>query len=72
MKIIGLSNLALKAFKINNNKVVGNNSSRINETIINISKNNKSKNLIYMPNIRAMAKFSFLSLDVKKILNNLK
>ena len=37
LKIIGLSDLASKAFKANNNKVVDDGDSRANKTIVNLS-----------------------------------
>ena len=40
--------------------------------IINLSKNNKSINLIYMPNVRAMQKPIFPTSNIKKAFNYLK
>ena len=58
-------------FKANDKRVfeVG---GRANEIVVNSSKNNKSKNLIYMSNIRAMEKATFLISNTKKALNHLK
>ena len=42
LKIIGLSKLALKVFKADNNKVIDGSDGRANKTVINLSKNNKS------------------------------
>ena len=55
--------------KANNNKIVLDKSSKIDETVKNLfkkPKNKKSKNLIY---IRVGNKFNFLNFDTKKILN---
>ena len=49
-----LLNLALKAFEANNNKVVKDSDSKTNETIVNLSKNNISRQLMCVPNIRAI------------------
>ena len=59
-------------FKIDNNEIVGDNDSRTNKTVVNLFKNNKSKNLIYMPNIEAMMELIFLIFNAKKIFNFLK
>ena len=64
--------LALKAFKANNNKVVDGNSSKANETVVNLFKNNKSKILTYMPNIKAMKELIFLIPNAKKAVNYLR
>ena len=71
LKITGLLNLALKAFKANNNKVVGGNSDKTNEMVVNLSKNNKSKNLTYIPNIIGIGKPTFLTPNAKKNFNHL-
>ena len=74
LKIIELLNLSPKAFKANNNKVVEANCSRTNKTVVNLSnksKNNESKNLTYMPNIKAIKKSNFPIFNAKKILNYL-
>ena len=44
------SNSILKAFKTNDNKVIRL-SSKANKMVVNLSKNNKSRNLTYVPNI---------------------
>ena len=67
--------LALKVFKTDNNKFVYVGCSRTNETVINLSnqlKNDKSRNLTYMPNIEITRKTIFLTLNTKKIFNNLR
>ena len=69
LKTTWLSDLALKTFKTDDNKIVSDGSSRINKLIINLSENNKSRNLIYMPNIEAIKKFTFLTFNTKKTFN---
>ena len=64
--------MALKTFKGKNNKVVNDNGSRTNETIVNLFKNNKFKNLTYMPNIGVIEKPIFLTFNAKKTFNHLK
>ena len=66
LKIVRLSNLALKTFKANNNKIVKV-GDRTNETVVN-----SIKNLIYVPNIRVTKKSIFLILNIKKVFNHLK
>ena len=50
LKAIESSNLALKAFGADKNKVVEVDG-KANKIIMNLSKNNKSRNLTYMPNM---------------------
>ena len=45
---------------------------RTNKTILNLSKNNKSRNSIYVPNIKAIKELIFLILNTKKTFNHLK
>ena len=59
-------------FKIDDKEVVDDGGSKTNKTVLNLSKNNKSRNSIYMPNIRAIKKLTFLIFDAKKILNYLR
>ena len=64
--------MALKVFKVNINEVVdSNNSNRANETIVNLSKNNKSENLIYMQNIIAIEEAIFFIFNAKKVFHHL-
>ena len=70
MKASRLSNLALKAFEVNDNKVVGV-GNRANETVMNLSKNKKSRNLIYIPNIEVTEEPNFLTFNAKKVFNYL-
>ena len=72
LKITKLSNLALKAFKANNNEVVDGSDDKKNETIVNSSKNNKFRKLTYIPNIKAIKKSTFLITNTKKAFNYLK
>ena len=62
--------LALKAFKTNNNKIVGV-GNKANKTIVNSSKNNKSRNLMYILNIGAIKEPTFLISNAKKAFNYL-
>ena len=67
--------MAIKAFKANKNKFIKDDIDKTNQTVVNLSnklKNNKSKNLTYMPNIRAMEESIFLIPNTKKTLNYLK
>ena len=75
LKKIGLSNLVLNVFRTNDNEFVTANDGIANETVINLSnklKNNKSRNLMYVPNIKAMRKSIFLIFNAKKVFNYLK
>ena len=64
--------MAPKALKANNNKVVDDDNSKTNKTIINLFKNNKSKNSTYMLNIGATKKPSLLTFHTENIFNYLK
>ena len=64
--------LASKSFKAGNNKVVEGGNSRANKIVVNLSKNNKSRTLIYIPNIKAIKKPTFVTSNAKKIFNYLK
>ena len=70
LKAIESSNLALKILKVNNNKIVGV-SDRTNGMVINLFKNKKSRNLMYILNIGAIKKPNFLIFDAKKVFNYL-
>ena len=63
--------MALKTFKANNNKSDGIDNIA-NKRIVKSSKNNKSKNLTYILNIRATKKLTFLIFNAKKVFNYLK
>ena len=71
LKTTGLSESAPKTFKVDDNKVVVDGGSRANEMFVNLSKNNKSRNLICMPNIGAIKKSTFLTSNAKKTFNHL-
>ena len=64
--------LALRAFRTDNNKVVRGGGSRADETVVNLSKNEKSKKSMRVPNVEAMEEFNFLTLDAKKAFNHLR
>ena len=70
LKTTGSSDSALKAFRANNNEVVGG-CSRANETVVNLSKNDKSKNLTRVSNIGATGEHNFLTPNTKKAFNHL-
>ena len=63
--------LAPRAFKAGNNEVVGGGGDRADETIMDLSKNKKSKKSTHVPNIGATGKSNFLTPDVKKAFNYL-
>lgn len=56
-------------FEINGNKLVSTGSSKTNETIVSLSKNNRYKNSMYMLNIRATIKHILLFLILNNSLN---
>ena len=73
MKTTRLSNLALKTFRSDDNKIIEGNG-RVNETRVNLSdkfKNNKSKTLTHVANNKAIGKPNFLTLNAKKAFNQL-
>ena len=72
LKTTGSSNLALKAFRADDDEVFGDSGGRANKTVVNLSKNNKSRNLTYVPNIRATEESNFLTPDTKKAFNYLR
>ena len=74
LKTTGLSEkLALRVFRVGNNKIVRGNGGRVNKTVVNSSKskNKKSRKLTHMPNIKAIRKPNFLTSDAKKAFNHL-
>ena len=72
LKIIELSNLASKRVKANNNKIVeSGNGEKANEIIVNLFKNNKSRESMHMQNIKATKELNFLTSNTKKIFNHL-
>ena len=68
----GLLDLVPKTFKANNNKIIRGGSNRTNKIVINLSKNNKFRNSMHMPNIEAKREFIFLIFNTKKAFNHLK
>ena len=60
-----------KAFRDDDDKVVEV-GGRANGTVINLSKNEKSRNLTHMPNIGATKKLNFLTPHAKKTFNYLR
>ena len=64
--------MAPKAFKANDDGIISENGSRADKTVMNLSKNNKSRNLTYMPNIGAIEKPNFLISNAKKFFNHLR
>ena len=74
VKTIKISDLALKVLKANDNKIVNGDSSKANKMVVNLSnksKNNKSRNLMHMPNIKAKKEPIFLNLNIKKTIDYL-
>ena len=71
LKVIGLSDLTTKVFKFNNNNIVKVRG-KANETIVNSFKNNKSRNLMHIPNIRVIGERIFLIASTKNIFNHLR
>ena len=65
--------LALRAFRTGNNKVVRSGDGRVDETVVDLStpKNKKSRKLTCVPNIEATRKSNFLTSDAKKAFNYL-
>ena len=63
--------LAPRAFRAGNDKVVGGGGGRAGETVVNLSKNEKSRKSTYMPNIKATGESNFLTPNVKKAFNHL-
>ena len=61
----------MKSFRTNNNKVVDDSSGRDNQTVVNLFKNYKSKNLTYVPNIEVMEEPTFLIFNAKKVFKHL-
>ena len=59
--------LAPKIFKVDDNKIVNDNGSKINKTSVNLS-----KNLTHVPNIDVKKQLIFLIPNAKKTFNSLK
>ena len=58
--------LAPKAFRADDNEVVGGGSGRANKTVVNSSKNNKSRNSTHVSNIGATGEPHFLTRNAKE------
>ena len=67
LKITELTNLALKTFRSNDNKIIGDGGNKTKEMVKNLS-----KNLTSMSNIGTIGESIFLTPNTKKILNYLK
>ena len=63
--------MAIKTFRFNDNEIVGDSGDRTNEMFVNLFKNNKSKDLIYIPNVGAIKKPNFSTPNAKKVFNYL-
>ena len=71
LKATGSSESAPKVFRADDNKVVGV-GGKANETVVNSSKNDKSRNSTRVPNIGATGEPNFLTPDAKKAFNHLR
>ena len=69
LKTTRLLRLASKAFRADNDKIVDSGDNRTNTTVMNLSKNKKSKKLMRKPNIRATKEPNFLPPNTKKTFN---
>ena len=72
LKTTRLLKSAPKAFKADDDKVVCGSGDRANGTVVNLSKNEKSRKLMHMLNIGAIEKSNFLTPNAKKVLNHLR
>ena len=72
LKTIRSSDSASKAFRADDNEVVCSGGGKANETVMNSSKNNKSKNSTRVPNIKATGEPNFLTPNAKKAFNHLR
>ena len=63
--------MASKTFRANDDKIISDSGGRANETVVNLSKKNKSKNLICIPNIKVIGERTFLISNAKKTFNYL-
>ena len=63
---------APRIFRADNDEIVKDGGGRANETIVDLSKNEKSRKSTRMPNIRATRKSNFLTPDAKKAFNYLR
>ena len=72
LKITGLSELAPKAFRADDNKVVGGGGGKTNGIVVNLSKNKKSRKSTRVPNIGTTGEPNFLTPKAKKTFNYLR
>ena len=73
LKTTGSSKLAPKTFKAGNNKVVGGGGGgKVDKTVVNLLKNEKSKKLTYVPNVEATGESNFLTSNAKNAFNYLR
>ena len=73
LKITGSSEKsAPRAFRAGNNEVVRDSGSRADETVVDLSKNEKSRKLTCVPNIKATREPNFLTSNAKKAFNHLR
>ena len=63
---------APRAFRAGNDEVVGGGGGRADETVVNSSKNEKSKKSTRVPNVGATGKPNFLTPNAKKAFNHLR
>ena len=63
--------LASRMFKADENEVVGSDGDKADETVINLSKNKKSRKSTRVQNIEAIVEPNFLTPDAKKAFNHL-
>ena len=59
--------MALKVIIADDNKIDCSGGDKANKPVMNSIKNNKSRNLIYILNIKAIEELIFLTLNTKKI-----
>ena len=71
LKTTRLSDLALKAFKAGKNKVLSNSNGKTYKIVVNLSKNNKSRKLTHVTNIKTTEKPNLLTPNNKKTFNQL-
>ena len=73
LKTIGWSEeLAPRAFRTGNKEIIGGGEGRANETVVDLSKNKKSRKLTHVPNIGAIREPNFLTPNAKKAFNHLR
>ena len=64
--------LGLRAFRAGNNEIVEDDGGKTNGTVVNLSKNKKSRKLMHVRNIEATGKPNFLTSNAKKAFNHLR